>query len=787
MAASREQYARWFRQIKEAGFNTIRLYTLHFPRFYEALDSFNTINAQNPLLFFQGVWLEEELEGYENDLTFLTPSFQNEIEENVDCVHGNRNIANRVGKAYGSYTKNVSRWCLGYIIGREVYPGEIATTNEDHPQPTAFSGDHFAIENSTASELFFTSMMDHLVHYERNNYQTERPVSVSSWPTLDPMDHPEEIFVDEDSETLDLSKIQIQDAPAGFFISYHAYPYYPSFVSYQSNYQDYDDAYGKNCYMGYLTDLKSHYENIPLIIAEYGVPSSWGVAHYSNSGLNHGGYDEKGQGETIIRLLHTIRNTSCAGGIHFSWIDEWFKRTWITDHLDFMAESRILWHNLMAAEQNYGLVRFDAPFVYDNLAEYSAPQIISHIKTAASNSCFHLEIGLREPLVSPDEIWIALDTYGENVGESQLPDGQVQPFRSEFLLHLTNHSARLYVTEAYDLYGLYHNISIPAQMYHSTATDGAPWNIVRWKNNTGIHDIQYVGDLKVNYEYMQSSTMDAVIIGEDSIRIRIPWTLLSVIDPTRRLVLDDWRDTPETEYVQTQGFHIAIRHGGNWYQSDERYAWQGWNAATLVTEEYLKKSYNIIKERLTEFNTPAFAVRDSFYFAGPVFPVQILADDGLLSNDFDLDGGTISAVVIEQPAQGRVLANADGSFLYYPDINFTGTDSLRYSVYDGYDLSTPNIAVLRVESNEMREYLDLENIRDLVSIYPNPTEGHITLEQKVHFDELLLFNAAGKKIRAIQAEEVIQTIDLSVYPNGIYFLAARLKDLTITKKIVFIR
>ena len=32
LAATREDYRRWFHLIKEAGYNTIRLYTLHYPK-----------------------------------------------------------------------------------------------------------------------------------------------------------------------------------------------------------------------------------------------------------------------------------------------------------------------------------------------------------------------------------------------------------------------------------------------------------------------------------------------------------------------------------------------------------------------------------------------------------------------------------------------------------------------------------------------------------------------------------------------------------------------------------
>jgi hypothetical protein len=146
MAATMSDYSKWFKEIKDAGFNCIRVYTLHFPRFFEALNSYNKANPQNPLLFLQGVWLEEELPGYKNDLYFLSNAFRQEIEENIDCVHGNRIIPSRVGKAYGSYTTDISKWCLGYIIGREVYPIEVNTTNALNSLIDKYEGHYFIIK-----------------------------------------------------------------------------------------------------------------------------------------------------------------------------------------------------------------------------------------------------------------------------------------------------------------------------------------------------------------------------------------------------------------------------------------------------------------------------------------------------------------------------------------------------------------------------------------------------------------------------------------------------------------
>ena len=53
------------------------------------------------------------------------------------------------------------------------------------------------------------SLMNHRI------MQSRRPVSISSWPTLDPLDHPTEIYTDEDKESIDIKKISGKDVQAG--------------------------------------------------------------------------------------------------------------------------------------------------------------------------------------------------------------------------------------------------------------------------------------------------------------------------------------------------------------------------------------------------------------------------------------------------------------------------------------------------------------------------------------------------------------------------------------------
>lgn len=784
---SRGTYGRWFQQIKDAGFNTIRLYTLHFPHFYQVLDSFNLANPENPLFFIQGVWLNEEIEGYNYDLRMLDEQFDLEIRDNIDCVHGNNDIPHRYGKAWGVFDTDVSKYCMAYLIGREISPVEILTTNDAISQ-TSFEGEHFAINNALGAEVWYTEKIDLTASYEWDNYQTMRPISFSSWPTLDPLSHPEEPYHDEDTAWVDLSKVEIKYAPAGFFISYHAYPYYPDFVSIQSSYQSYFDNYGPNSYLGYLTDLKSHYPDYPLIIAEYGVPSAWGIAHYATSGMTHGGLDEKSQGEMGLRMLNTMRTANCGGGIQFAWMDEWFKRTWVTDHIDFPAARRILWQNITAAEQNFGLIKFQKESQMENIGYWGSNSDIKYIKAGANYEFFEVEIGLKNPLDIPDELWVAFDTYLNDVGESILPTGNHLDHRSEFALQITNYSADLYVTEAYDLYGIYHHLSSPEQMYHTTVTDGAPWNIVRWRNNEiGENVVQYIGHLQLNNSVQVESSLDAVTIDYDVIHIKMPYTLLNFISPSDLSVFDDDRSTWQTEEATTDGIAVSVDYKDEVYSSDSRYIWDPWEVVDVRLDpdlhEVFKTSYWVMKDGLSEFNSDAIAVVDSFAFQGPNFPAVVDASEGVLMNDFDLDGSILISLITEPPLKGSVNLYNDGSFEYMPSPGFNGYDSFKYTDFDGYSLSTENSVVMKVSGNPAGIGDVLKDDSEL-KVYPNPVASMLFINAGDNIKYIKLFSATGQLVMEQNQQTEKAILDVNKLPHGEYILLVQFEDYASTKKIL---
>ena len=89
------------------------------------------------------------------------------------------------------------------------------------------------------------------------------------------------------------------------------------------------------------------------------------------------------------------------------------------------------------------------------------------------------------------------------------------------------------------------------------------------------------------------------------------------------------------------------------------------------------------------------AVTDS-YAATAGATLTINAAQGVLANDSDPQGGTLSASIVSIASHGTATLNSDGSFNYVPDANFTGFDSFTYEISDGTNVSavtTVNITV----------------------------------------------------------------------------------------------
>jgi VCBS repeat-containing protein len=76
------------------------------------------------------------------------------------------------------------------------------------------------------------------------------------------------------------------------------------------------------------------------------------------------------------------------------------------------------------------------------------------------------------------------------------------------------------------------------------------------------------------------------------------------------------------------------------------------------------------------------------------FKTSVVISQGLLVNDSDAEGNSLTAVIVSNPSNGSVVLNSDGKFTYTPNANFNGTDTFSYKASDGISFS--NIATVTV-------------------------------------------------------------------------------------------
>ena len=62
--------------------------------------------------------------------------------------------------------------------------------------------------------------------------------------------------------------------------------------------------------------------------------------------------------------------------------------------------------------------------------------------------------------------------------------------------------------------------------------------------------------------------------------------------------------------------------------------------------------------------------------------INTAASIAVLANDTDADGDALSPLSLTAPAHGTAVANANGTVLYTPAVNYTGEDSFTYSISD---------------------------------------------------------------------------------------------------------
>jgi len=94
--------------------------------------------------------------------------------------------------------------------------------------------------------------------------------------------------------------------------------------------------------------------------------------------------------------------------------------------------------------------------------------------------------------------------------------------------------------------------------------------------------------------------------------------------------------------------------------------------------------------------TPPVAEDDS-YVTDEELTLAVFAP-GVLTNDHDVDGDPLTAVLGTPPTSGSLILSPDGSFSYTPDLDFFGPDTFTYYANDGESDSNPATVTITVNN-----------------------------------------------------------------------------------------
>ena len=627
LAITKEEYLRWFKQISDMNADTIRVYTILKPEFYDALYEYNKTSLK-PIYIFQGTWINEddlaELQDAHNPI--IKNGFKEDVKTLIDIIHGKAKLEAKRGHASGVYTKDVSPYVMGWILGLEWDPEFVENTNKINGNLNSFDGKYLYTENASPFEVFLAECGDYAIDYETEKYKMQRPLSFTNWVTTDTLKHPNEPLENEDRVEVNTEHIKKSDSfKPGLFASYHVYPYYPDFMNYQHDYATYTDEDGKvNTYKAYLKDLiKEH--TVPVLVAEFGIPASRGKAHENiHMGYNQGNVDEKSQGEMDATMLQDIYDEGYAGGLVFTWQDEWFKRTWNTMDLD-LPDKRAYWSNPQTNEQEFGILAFDPGedksicYVDGDISDWRKDKPLiddNNMKLYVKSDEKYLYImgDIKGFDFQNDKVILPIDIT-PNSGNLKYNDYNLTLKRpTDMVIVLDNKEGSRIVTDSY-YDNFYYIYAKQLKMIDE--------NIAYEKKDNGIFNPIYLclnrslflpedkktlplekyetgklilGD--ANPEHDGFNSLADYAVNKDKVEIRIPWQLLNVMDPSTKMIMDDFNEKNKISPLKIEGLYIGgILTKNNVVTENsnmEFYNWNEWEVPTY--HERLKPSYDILKK-----------------------------------------------------------------------------------------------------------------------------------------------------------------------------------------------
>ena len=586
-APDAEDYLGWLESISALGANCVRVFTIMDSDFYEAFYTFNT-ESGNTLYLLQGLQVPDAVnygaqDAYDSDFRELL--IQNG-QAAVDVIHGEKIIPLGNTSGTGVYSRDVSPWVLGYLVGHEWDSGNIAYTDNSTLNPRSYEGEYFSTTQEAGRfEALMAEIMDRITAYESDKYKTQRLIAFINDYNNDPFEY-ETLYATRFFKYNQLDAEHIVPGPkleSGYFAAYRLGRFCTDFLNYLSAQQrrelgsiltglDTSDYYN-----GYL-DLLAKYHSIPVVAAGFGFSTARAPIYDGEEPLT-----EQEQGQHIVRVLQDTGRCGWAGAFVSSWQDVWQRKSWNTSYsnLDSILP---MWQDVQTDGQGYGLVQFSlgqCPCCVDGEAgEWTDEDLVLETAQGSLSMKYdekYIYFYARGFDPQAQAVYIPIDTsprsgstYCQNYGISfQRP--------CDFVICIDGiYNSRVTVQERYDTLWAMHAQEISREdAYAELRSKDSPIfrNIsllvqrdqpapIMLNQETWTPEPTYETGLlrygNSNPDSPDYNSLADFMFTEDGVEIRIAWQLLNFSDPSEMLIHDDYYENYGVENLHIDEMWVGL-------------------------------------------------------------------------------------------------------------------------------------------------------------------------------------------------------------------------------------
>ena len=619
----KEDLMLWLGQIAEMNANVITIPSIQSVSFYNAIYDYN-LKAEKPIYIIHEIPLEEPaiLKHYDAYNKEIIKPLKRDIINTIDIVNGKGLVLNQVGHSGGIYLKDISAYILAYVIGTNTSSELVTLTNLNYPDNNGYEGKYFSLKSGTSFESFIAEMMDFAANYESDKYNQLSLFSYTSSIDTDPMTHKNETNTTKNAN-INLKNI-IAQSNGYFFASYSLHPNNNDFLDFESIEIENGDNPNNSIYFDYIKKI-NRFHTIPVVISNVGIPSSRGMSKVDlDEGFNRGNIAEVEQGRQLVKLMDYINKAGLAGVVIYSWQDDWGKTTAFNLLEDYSDESSsTYWFNAQASDESFGLMSFDTGekeshiYIDGDFKDWDKISALSkddglEVKVSSDSSYLYMMVKKDKLSLTSDKLYIGLDIT-PNSGSKAWGETVKFPIAADFIIDFNGYNeSRIVVHERYNifnyLYKYYSNIIEKQEKVPDK--DGKDFsaiyllnrkNFYHKEDNRILPPIYYqTGRLIYGNGNPKSDGFNSLTDFNkegDALEIRIPWMLINIKNPLKKLAQDDFYIKGLESQIYINDINLAVVYEG--VDEDIMTKALKYTIPSYKDMKYhqrLKKSYNIIKD-----------------------------------------------------------------------------------------------------------------------------------------------------------------------------------------------